>query len=150
MYGVSRIKVKKWKIAGGFPKKNVQTADMRTSSCSRSLPVLCNVISVCTTKARNILLLNKELNRKIVLQQSIQYQDSSGFFFFLYCSLDCSPAFLDDKQLTLCVLRMYFIYSSKRKINVIANYVCWYDFNFVCSLCVFLLLFLHIERILNN
>ena len=73
-----------------------------------------------------------------------------GFFFFLYCSLDCSPAFLDDKQLTLCVLRMYFIYSSKRKINVIANYVCWYDFNFVCSLCVFLLLFLHIERILNN
>ena len=22
------------------------------------------------------------------------------FFLFLYCSLDCSPAFLDDKQLT--------------------------------------------------
>ena len=82
LYGVSRIKVKKRKIPGGSPKKNVQTADMRTSSCSRSLPVLCNVISVCTTKARNILLLNKELNRKIVLQQSIQYQDSSGFFVF--------------------------------------------------------------------
>ena len=45
--------------------------------------------------------------------------------FFWYCSLDCSPAFPDDKQLTLCVLRMYFIYSSQRKINhVIANYVC--------------------------
>ena len=70
-------------------------------------------------------------------------------FFFLYCSLDCSPAFLDDKQLTLCVLRMYFIYSSKRKINhVIPNYVCWF------YLCVFTLCFFYCfyirERILNN
>ena len=69
------------------------------------------------------------------------------FFFFLYCSLDCSPAFLDDKQLTLCVLRMYFIYSSsKRKVShVIANYVCWF------YLCVFALcLSFYRENILKN
>ena len=47
-------------------------------SCSRSLYCVM-LLSVFVQQARKFLLFDKELKGKIVLQQSIQYQDSSQF-----------------------------------------------------------------------
>ena len=51
-------------------------------SCSRSLHCVM-LLSVFVQQARKFLLFDKELKGKIVLQQSIQYQDSSQFWRYL-------------------------------------------------------------------